>query len=276
MKLNLLIIIIFIGATVGCQQGDDRSPAHPDDVILVLVDGRPVTLPMLEFLMEVRGVSEEDTAAMRGLLDELIRIRVMANAAEAEGLVERERIRAERAIKDMETLYVRYLEHFQATHPVTDQDIEQAYSEQLERSGDRQFQLETVAFGDQADALRHLARIQDEQEAFESVADRARDAGRRVTRSGWVDRSQVPLDFAVELGRTEVSEVVATPLPLDGEWYLARVIETRPLEAPALEAVRDGIRRTLTRQRNQALIDQFYEAAEITPMLPIDEVPEER
>lgn len=269
MKLKFLVLFVII-LLLGCREQDERSLINEDDVILVLVDGRPITLPMLEFLMASRGVTEDDPAAMRELLDELIRIRVMANAAETQGLDTSKAVRAERAIKDMETLYVRFLEHFQTEHPVTDEEIERAYAEQLQRAGDRQYRLRTIAYDRQADALRALARIQDGEADFESTAEQAREAGGRVSRTGWLDRSQVPADFGAELERTGAPGVVGMALPVEGEWLLARVEDTRALQAPELDEVRDGIRRTLIRQRSQALIDDFYEAAEIEPMLPME------
>ncbi len=51
---------------------------------------------------------------------------------------------------------------------------------------------------------------------------------------------------------------------------LVRVAEVRALQIPALEDVHDGIRRSLLRQRAQALIDERYEAATIVPMLPLE------
>lgn len=267
MKYRLLIIIIFLLIS-GC----DRPPAEPlvsdEDVVLVEVDGQPVTVPMLEHVMTVRGVDENDTEGMRELLDELIRIRVMANAAESEALHQREDVRAERSVKDMEILYVRYLEKFQREHPVTDAEVEQVYREQTQRAGDRQYRVETLSFADQATASTALARIQDGEVTFAGLAE-SLDA--EVGTPGWIDGTQVSPDFGIELARTGAGEVVDAMLPMQNRWLLMRVAETRANEPPPLEEVREGIRRTLIRQRSQGLIDELYEEAEITPMLPVDE-----
>lgn len=271
MKLIVLIsLCFFLAAACGPQPETDR-PGVPEETVLVLVDGRPITLPMLEFMMTARGVGEDDAEGMRRLLDELIRIRVVANAAEDHGLAEDERIRAERAVRDMETLYVRFLERHQAEHPVEEADIERAYREQVERAGDTQYRIETVSWPAQAPALLALAAVQDGETGFDDMVETARAEERAVERPGWIDRSQVPQEFGTELARTSPGEAVPALLATGDDWRLVRVLDTRPLEAPPLEDVRTGILRTLRRDRAQALIEEYYDAAEIVPMLPIED-----
>lgn len=267
MKRSFLLIV-FALVIAGCEPGHESELVHEDDVLLVLVDGRPVTLPMLEALMEIRGVDEADEEGMRELLDELIRIRAMANAAEDEGLADEPRIRAERAIKDMETLYVSYVERVQRENPVSEEEIRQVYDAQVERAGDRQFRVETLAYPDQSSALRALEAAEDEGIDFATMAEQS---GQVVQPVGWVDTSQVPSRFAVELAESEAGQVVPLPLEYEGQWLAVHVTDTRALEPPAFEDLQEGIRRRLNRERVQALIDTAYDAADIEPMLPMDE-----
>lgn len=273
MKIRLLILLFFT-LTAGCDQALEEPAADEDETVLVMVDGRPVTLPMLEALMKIRGVGEEDVAGMQQLLDELIRIRVMANAAESTALADDAHVRAERRIKDMETLYVRFLEKYQRENPVDEEEIERVYREQVERSGDRQYLLESILYADQAAALNDIVRAEQEGLDFEQLAEEARAQGLRVEEGVWVDRSQVPESFAAEIVDAEVGGLVPTPLQTGDEWRLVRLGDTRPLDVPELAEVRDGIRRHLLRQQSEAMIEERFEAADIVPMLPLEEVGE--
>ena len=89
MNSKLLTSFVITALLSGCGGADNERDiagmlVADDDVVLVEVDGAPVTLPMLEFLMEIRDVDEEDTEGMRELLDELIRLRAVANRAAEE------------------------------------------------------------------------------------------------------------------------------------------------------------------------------------------------
>ncbi|MBS3745735.1 MAG: peptidyl-prolyl cis-trans isomerase [Wenzhouxiangellaceae bacterium] len=276
---KLLIMMVSALLISGCgDAGDDhrdvvRALMAEDDVVLVEVDGKPVTLPMLEFLMEVRGVEEEDNDEMRELLDELIRLRAVANRAVEENVSTRKRVRAERMVKDIEVQYVRYLEHFQQENPVSDEDIRSVYQAQVERAGDRRYRLETIEFETQADALTRLDSLREESVTFQAALQQADAEGRVARRTDWVDASQVPGDFAEILGETEAGNVVDSLLPYQDQWLVVRVAEIDALNPPALEDVREGIRRTQTRERTQEMIERTYERAEITPMLPVEQAP---
>lgn len=271
MSYKILILFIFSSLIVGCDSNSADPLMSEDDVVLVEVDGRPVTLPMLEFLMETRGVTEQDTDQMRELLDELIRLRAMANAAEREGVSDRPKVRAERMIKDIEVQYVRYLEHFQTENPVGDAEIQQVYRQQVERAGGLQYRLETIQFDSQAGALAALTAIEDGASDFEQQLALANETGRTVGRPNWIDRSQVPDDVSQALATASEGDTLSALLPYQDQWLIARVLDTQELELPTLDEVSEGIRRTLTREQNQLLIDDVFETANIVPMLPLEE-----
>lgn len=197
-----LILLIFI-LLMGCERRATDPLLDDSDVVLVEVNGEPVTLPMLEYLMEARGIAEDDTEGMRQMLDELIRLRAVANAAQRDGISQRAKVRAERMIKDIEVQYVRYLEQLQLDNPITDAEILAAYREQLDRSGDTRYQLETIEFAAQDAARAELEALQAGEFDFDAAIDRATEAGRIARRTDWVDASQVPPDFMPVLERTE-------------------------------------------------------------------------
>lgn len=281
MSFSRLIVICFmfflLAAVGGCgdSEGDYRLVTD-DDVLLVEVDGAPVTLPMLEFLMEVRGVDEEDTEGMRELLDELIRLRAVANRASEEQVSSRPRVRAERMVKDIEVQYVNYLEHFQSENPVSGEEIRAVYDAQVERAGDRRYQIETIEFAAQAPALKQLDALRAGGVSFQQAVEQATVEGRIARRTDWIDASQVPADFAEVLVATDAGDVVESLLPYQGKWLIVRLAEVDVLAPPSFDEVREGIRRSLVRQQTQSMIEQTYERAEITPMLPLEDAPTEQ
>ncbi len=268
-----LVLMLALGLFLlsGCQSERDGL-VQDDDIILVEIDGQPVSLPMLEFMMAQRGIGEDDHEAMRELLDELIRLRVVANAAEREGLAAEPRVRAQRMIRDLETLQLHYFTRIYEQYPVTDEDIRATFENQLQRSGSRQFRLETIVYPSQGEALLQLAALEDGEADFDDLMEAARSANLAVEPTGWIDRSQLGAELAPLLESAEAGEVLPAPLQTPQGWRLLRVGDTRPLQAPALDSVREGIERQLVRQRLEALVEDLYQASAITPMLPLEEV----
>jgi peptidyl-prolyl cis-trans isomerase C len=270
MNYKLLFLLAPFLLLLGCQPESDRS-ADNDDVVLVLVDGKPVTLPMLERVMRAQGVGEQDHERMRELLEELIRMRAVANVAEREGVADEPEVRAELRLRELELLNHHYIDRQQRRHPVTDEDIETVYNRQRERAGDSQYRIETITFPEQAEALRALARVDDGVDDYDAVRAEAESAGLAIEQPGWIDLSQVPEDFAAALKGREAGTVVTLPLDTAQGWRLVKVLEQRELQAPPLEQVREGIARSLLQQRRRSLVDEIYEQAEIEPMLPLEE-----
>ncbi len=267
---KLVITAAFAVLLAGCgSQGDDQW-VHPDDVVLVEVGGEPVTKAMLEVTMEARGVSEDETERMRELLDGLIRLQAVANAARDQGATETAKMRAERRINDLRLTNVRFLDQFQEQNPVTESEIVRVYREQVARAGDRRYRIEAVQFADQSAALDALESVTDGERDFAAMSAEAGAAGLQMLRPNWIDVSQVPATFAEALAAAEPGQVLATPQAMGQGWLAVRLIDTESLEPPPLEDVREGIRRTLASQRGEALVESLFEDAEIVPMLPMD------
>ncbi|WP_376695429.1 peptidylprolyl isomerase [Wenzhouxiangella sp. EGI_FJ10305] len=271
MNFRLLIILAIVVLSACAQQEEGAIDSNEKSTVLVEVDGQPITLAMLERSMEARGVEASEHERMRELLDELIRVQAVANAARSEGMVEDPAVQAELRLVEIQTLYRHYIDRAERAEPVSDEDIRDVYQAQLARSGDTQYHIETIAYDEQARALQAIRRLEDGEVDYSGLRGEAQADGLAVEEPGWIDRSQVPEDFAARLVETESGAVVPRPLETGRGWHLVRVLETRDLQVPSLEQVREGIARSLLQQRREALTDSLYDQAEITPMLPLEE-----
>lgn len=271
MRFKYLILLPSILLVACGGSGSGSEAVGEDTVVLVEVDGTPVTLTMLERVMDARGVGESDHEAMRELLDELIRTQAVANAARREGLAEDPQVRAELRLGEMQSLYSHYLDRAGQSESMSEQDLRDVYEAQLERSGDTQYRIEIIGYKEQARALQAIQRLRDNELTVAELQAEASAQGLRVEEPGWVDRSQVPEEFAASLAETATGEVVAKPLQNGQGWFLVHVADKRELQVPAFEQVREGIARSLQQQQRQALVESLYDQAEITPMLPLEE-----
>ncbi|MBY6205646.1 peptidyl-prolyl cis-trans isomerase [Halomonas denitrificans] len=269
---KLIKSAFFLPAAVlltACGADDEARWVHEDDVVLVEVGGEPVTKAMLEVVMENGGVGEDDTERMRELLDGLIRLQVVANAAEQQGLSDDPKVRAERRIADLRVQNVRFLDRYREDNPVTEGDIQRAYREQVERSGRARYRIEAVPFEQQSEALAALDAVERGERDFADVVAVAEASGATVVRPDWIDLSQVPASFAESLEEAEAGEVLPVPQAMGDSWLAVRVLAIDDLEPPPLADVREGIRRTLTARQGEALVEELFQGAEIVPMLPM-------
>lgn len=276
MSYKSFIFILPILLCACAQESGAPDQSGDEAVVLVTVDGEPVTLPMLERVMAARGVAEDDHEGMRELLDELIRVQAVANAARAEGVADEPEVQAELRLAEAQMLYGHYLDRAQRRQPVTDAQVREVYDRQLERSGDSQYRIEIIGYDDGARASGAIERIENGEMDYATLRAEARAAGRTVDEPGWIDRSQVPEDFAAALVETNAGGVVGQALEDGRGWFLVHVAEKRELQPPPFEQVREGIARSLLQQRRTRRVESLYEQAEITPMLPLDQAEADR
>ena len=215
------------------------------------------------------------TMRMRGVLEELIRMQAVANAAEDSGLSDEPRIRAMRQLSQLEVIWTNYLDQLVRDEPVSEEEIQQVYSAQAGQTGGQQFQIETVVYINQPNVLADLARIESEEISYEDLLAESRRRGRVIDQPIWVDLSQLPADIRTLLSEAEPGDVLSAPLQTPQGWRLVHLTAIRDFEPPPLDSVRDGIIQTIQRQRMNAHVETLYEAAEITPMLPLESAGED-
>lgn len=269
MNPKVLFVLLSGLILAGCQS-EPQGLIHDEDIILVEVDGQPISLPMLEYVMRQRGVAEDDHEGMRAIMDELIRLRVVATAAEREGFADEPEVRAARMLRDLEALRLRYFTYIFDEFPVSDEDVQRVYEAQVARAGDRQFAFDSLLFASQTQALLALVALEDGEADFDDMPDSGSFPVLGMDRIAWVDRSQLGEEIGALLVDLELGDIIGTPLQTEQGWRVLRLADERPLEAPSLESVREGISRQLVRQRLEAVVEDLYEAAQITPMLPLE------
>jgi len=271
-KLLIGLMVPMTVALTACQNGNQESALiSQDDVVLVMVDGQPITLPMLEFMMETRGIGEDDHEAMRALLDELIRLRVVASAAEEAGMDREPRVRAHQMIGHLEVLKERYFRQIAEEDPVTDEQIEAAYAAQVERTGGTQYRIDTLIYPDQPAVLNALAQLEGGSVSFDDLAAAADQSAIRTEPPLWVDLSQVPPEIGALLADAENNSILELPLQTPQGWRIIRVRDRREIEIPTIDEVRQGVARHLATERLNQVVGELYQAAEITPMLPLED-----
>ncbi|MDT8438763.1 MAG: peptidylprolyl isomerase [Wenzhouxiangellaceae bacterium] len=274
MNCKPLIILFLSSFFLACSPTSDDPLVSSEDTVMVEVDGEPLTLEMLEVQMEMRGIEEDDIDGMRQALEDMIRVVAVARRGDREAVSLRPRVRAERRLKDIEVRYLRYLEAFQADHPVSEEEIREVYDLQRERAGPYRYRLETIEFPGQGDALAMLDALTSGALDFRGALEQAGREQRIVRRTDWIDGSQVPPAFSDLLAATDPGRVLEQLLPYQDLWLIVRVAEREAFTPPPLDEVREGIRRTLQRERVQAMIDSTRSAVEVVPVLPLESAAE--
>src|SRR5699024_12566464 len=82
----LIIMVASVAFLASCGQGKHEFDAGEDQVVLVEVDGVPITMDMLERAMEAQGIEADEQERMSAVFDDMVGTQVVANTARREGV----------------------------------------------------------------------------------------------------------------------------------------------------------------------------------------------
>jgi peptidyl-prolyl cis-trans isomerase C len=91
-------------------------------------------------------------------------------------------------------------------------------------------------------------------------ADDSKDRGGDL---GWLAADQIPREFSDAVGALKPGEYTRTPVHTADGWYVIRLLETRPADAPPFERVKAQLRAGLRKDRYEAFLKTAVERAKV-------------
>lgn len=282
-----LLVAAVAGAVllVAAQAALHLVMARRASAALAVVDGQPITVSRLRAEMALRGGEEAfaTPAQRRALLDELIRVEVLASNARREGYPDRPDVR-----RTMDQLLADRYAHDTIDEPlaglkVTDAELETYYRDhpgeftvpRSARVAMITVHVPTDATAAQREALRRraeqartLALAQPDGEDFGDLASEfsddttTRDRGGEI---GWVSDGDAPLHLEAAvlsaIFEPKVEEAVPPLVETAGAFYVIKLMGQRPGATRPFPEVRDAIRQQLIRQLRADRAAKLYAIA---------------
>ena len=226
------------------------------------VDGRAI--PAMAVDNVARQLEADGRAADRAtILDELVDMEVLAQAAERAGLDAEPAIATALALQRMQTLANAWLADASDRIEITDEELREEYARQRSALVEREFRASHVLLPTEAEAREALAAL-DAGTAFETlVVERSLDpAGGGDL--GWVARGGIDDALVEALEGLAPGRVAPEPVATDFGFHVLRLDEARAASPPDFTAVRDGLRELVLRRRLAERVAAMREAADVT------------
>ncbi|MBN1673320.1 MAG: peptidyl-prolyl cis-trans isomerase [Kiritimatiellae bacterium] len=264
-----------------------RGPARDDDVLAQVGQGQ-ITARDLKEAMRRRGGADPSVFAARAvkerLLEELIRLEVLAETARRQGYADQPQVRYKIRQLLVASLEEDLLTATPAEDRVTDNDIAAYYQSQLDRFripesirvGSIKIRIPEVVsepkraeLADKAKRVRDAVTSDNEPaKAFTRLA--AQHSDDQATRykggdAGWMGREEA----AAKWGRPAADALFALASPGDvppvletrDAFYVFRLTGKRPADVLPLDKVRENLRLEIARKRRETRLDTFYQAS---------------
>jgi peptidyl-prolyl cis-trans isomerase C len=248
------------GAAKIAEAGAGRPPAT--------VDGQPITHASLDFVARNSFNKKYDELApdeQKKLLDDLIRIQLLANAAVAKGKDKDADIVQAIEFGRLNVLMQSTITDYIKDKQPNEQDVRAYYEQRIKNVPQTWYRVRVIAVATQPyaeDIVKELKKGGD----FVAIARReaSGDAAKQAAGdSGWFSPDNVPQALANAVSGLKVGQYTTEPVQLPDGWGIVRLEETKPADKPEFDRVRQALTRELISKKVDALVEELKKTAKI-------------
>jgi peptidyl-prolyl cis-trans isomerase C len=260
-----------VAALAACTKPDGESTAAPGSTststTVATVNGKKLSSDLLEVLSQAatgKPISEATPEQKQQLVDQLINMSLASQEADKQGLANSPEVKARLELLRMQILAGAASDKFDADNPVTDADVRSEYVAQVaampKEYKARHILVETKEIGESL--IRDLNSGSD---FAKLAASESKDAGSAAGGGelGWFTLDRMVKPFSDAVSTLEKGQVTAEPVQSEFGWHVIQLEDTRSLEAPDFEEVKDRVRILVQRKRYQAHLDQIRQAGNV-------------
>lgn len=253
--------------TFGCTQQSEttgQAASGPDPLgsaMLQAPDGREVRESLVRYyaLNALQKPIEDLTPEEREtIVDNLVDLDVLAEAAEARGLQDERTIAVELELQRQQllarTLVNRYIEE----NPPTEAELQAEYNANLSQLETVEHKARHILVESQEEATALIEQLDGGADFGELAQEHSIDpAGSNGGDLGWFTSDSMVAPFAEAVDAMEVGTHSAMPVQTQFGWHVILLEDRRTSEPPALDTIRTELTNSVTQRKIAAFIDSL-------------------
>jgi peptidyl-prolyl cis-trans isomerase C len=254
----LTLIAVFLA---GCAAEEPAAPATDLGEVIVTVDGESISEPMLAYYSRSRA--QKDTADLSeeerdGLMEELIQLRLIANAAEASDTLTDSEFLAEIELQRLQLVARRQITNHLQDNPVTDAELQATYEANLEQFAGEQYKARHILVEAEQEAIDIIAELQQGADFQELARERSTGpSGPNGGDLGWFEADRMVPPFASAVREMEAGSFSEAPVQTRFGWHVIFLEERSDARAPGLDAVRADVTQLVEQQKVENYLEEL-------------------
>lgn len=246
-----LFTLALIGATIsGSALAEAKNAAT--------VNG--VAIPQSRHDMRVKAAiaqgQPDSPETRKAVLDELINIEVLAQAANKKGLGKKAEVIQQIDLSKQTILASAYIQDYVKSKPLSDDALKQEYEKINKVRGNKEYKVSHILLKTEEDAKKVADQLKNSK--FEDVAmDKSQDPGSSVKGGdlGWAVPSNFVKPFSDAMVAMSKGQTSA-PVQSQFGWHIIKLEDTRDMKVPTFDEVKPNLTQHMQQQMvQQAIID---------------------
>jgi peptidyl-prolyl cis-trans isomerase C len=197
-------------------------------------------------------------------LDNLVRAELVVQQAEKNGLTQQPQTADLIELARMNAVQQAFTENFVKENKPTEEEIKKEYAAQVAKLPQTEYHVEHILVAT-SDAASKLVTDLDKGAKFEDLAkknssDSSKDQGGDL---GWQTPDRMVKPFSDAMVALKPGEYTHLPVQTQYGWHVIKLVETRPLTPPTLDAVKDRVAQIVLGNKFKAYVDGLLAKAQI-------------
>lgn len=232
---------LLLGATAASAQQAESTALFDNEVLELLLESR------IQKPANQATAQERETA-----IDELTNIYLITNLPGAIELGESPEIKAQLDLQARAILFNAFANEFLANNQATDQEIFNAYEEQIALVSNKEFKARHILVDTQSAAVSLIEELQGGADFSKLAQEHSTGpSGPSGGDLGWFTAQAMVKPFSDAVATMEDGAFTTTPVQTQFGWHVILLEETRDGAPPPLESVSDVIKQRLAQQKFQ-------------------------
>jgi len=245
VAISLSASLLLGAGTASAQQAEAAAPFSPE---------------VLNLLLESRTQKPANQATSQerdSAVDELTNIYVISSLPRAIELAESPQIKAQLELQKRAILFNALASDFLASNQATDQEIFNAYEEQVALSPPKEFKARHILVDTQSAAVGLIDELQNGADFVELAKERSTGpSGPSGGDLGWFTTQAMVKPFSDAVAAMEDGEFTKAPVQTQFGWHVILREDSRDSAPPPLESVRDVIKQRVEQEKFQEFMNK--------------------
>jgi peptidyl-prolyl cis-trans isomerase C len=243
------------------------APKAPQNV--ATVNGKVITQKSLDdFANLLIAQGSPDSPQLREQVkQEMINRQIFAQAAEKAGIAKQGAVQTEMELARQGILIRALMAQHMAKHPVTAEQVQAEYDKyKKQEAGKVEYKARHILVKEEKLARDLLAEIKADRSKFEDLAKKnSQDpgSGEKGGDLGWAPSTNYVPSFAETLSKLKKGELAMEPVQTEFGWHIIQADDTRAVEFPPLDQVKEQIEKMLSQQALADYQKSLRDAAKI-------------
>lgn len=253
-------------ALSACGGGKDTKPA--EGPVVATVNGTAINQGTVDLIAKQRDAAGQPVTpeTRKAIIDSLTLQMVIAQEAAKQGLDKTpEFLQQVEAIKQS-VLANAYVEDYIKKNPVTDEMVKAEYERAVGKSAGSEYKARHILVASESEAKDIIATLKKTPAAFAKLAtQKTKDAGSKAGGGdlGWFDAQRMVPEFGAAVSKLEKGKFTEEPVKTQFGYHVILLEDSRPIEAPPLDALKPQLSQQLQQQNVRKQLDALKAAAKI-------------